>query len=366
MPCDFFELPNQAIRSLIPYQPGKSIAALQQELGLTDVIKLASNENPLGCSPKVHEALCQLSVQTISTYPAPTHHPLHQQLATFLHVSPAQLLLTNGSDALFSLLMNTFVLHTDKHMLTHDYAFNAFTIQAQALGVTARVAPVHADWTVHIDKLIEAITPQTGLILIANPNNPTGLAIPQSEVKRLLTHVPESTLCVLDEAYFEYHPQAEQTIDWLKTFPNLVILRTFSKAYGLAGLRLGYALAHPDIIQLLQRVQLPFTVNQAVLHAAQAALGDTEFIQRSVKLTNAGRADLPTQYTKLGVTPIPSSTNFITIDCHQPAIPIYEKLLHQGVIVRPLASYGLTRHLRITIGTAEQNQRLLTALSACI
>lgn len=366
MPCDFFTLPHTDIQTLIPYQPGKSIASLQTELGLSDVIKMASNENALGCSPNVLTALRQLDAHTVATYPAPHHHPLHQALTEHLDIAPEQLLLGNGSDTFFSLLMTTFALHTDRHILTHEYAFNAYTIQAQALGIPAQITPVHADWSVDIDAMIKAVTPQTAVVFIASPNNPTGLAIPQDKIKRLLRHLPETTLLALDEAYLEYHPENENTIDWLASFPNLVLLRTFSKAYGLAGLRIGYAIAHADLIQILQRVQLPFTVNQAALDAALAALSDNAFLQQTVNMTRAGKTQLLAGFQNLSLTSLPSTGNFITVDCQRPALAIYQALLHHGIIVRPLAPYGLPEHLRITIGTEVQNARLLTALATCL
>lgn len=366
MSCDFFALPHPAIQTLIPYQPGKSVASLQQELGLTDIIKLASNENPLGCSPHAKKALRKLSVSSIAAYPAAFHHPLHQKLSVYHGLSPEQLLLANGSDSLFSLLMNTFALHTHKHILTHEYAFSAYAIQAQALGVPCNIVPIHPDWTVNIDALIEACTPQTALIFIANPNNPTGLAIAQHDLKRLLAHLPQTTLLVLDEAYIDYHPQEENTVDWLNAFPNLVLIRTFSKAYGLAGLRIGYVMAHPDIIQLLKRVQLPFSVNQAALDAANAALDDQAFIKKTCHLIKKGKSQLLAGFQRLKLHAHPAHANFITIDCKQIALPIYEKLLHHGIIVRPLAPYGLPQHLRITIGTTKQNTRLLHAFTNCI
>ncbi|MCX7115578.1 MAG: histidinol-phosphate transaminase [Gammaproteobacteria bacterium] len=363
MPGDFFTLPHQGIQTLIPYQPGKSIESLAQELGLKDIIKLASNENPLGCSTAVHLALSQLKAAQIASYPSPRHHPLYARLSEHVGLPSNQLLLSNGSDALFSLLMLTFALHTQKNMVTHDYAFNAYTIQAQALGIPTRIAATNSDFTVNIEAILALCDHNTALIFIANPNNPTGLPIHTEQVKQLLTGLPENTLLVLDEAYIEYTHPEENTIEWLSHHPQLILLRTFSKIYGLAGLRLGYAMAHPDIIELLQRAQLPFTVNQAAMAAGLAALNDQAFMQQSRLQTQQGMIELKQGLLALSLTPIPSVANFITVDCHQPALAIYEALLHEGIIVRPLHPYGLANHLRITIGTTQQIKRLLKALS---
>lgn len=367
MPTHFSTLPHLGIQTLTPYEPGKSIESLKQELGLTDIIKLASNENPLGCGPKAKTALESISPYTLTAYPSANFHPLHQALCDRLKISKEQLILANGSDALFSLLMTTFALHTGRTVLTHEYAFNAYTIQAQTLGIQTQIAPVASDWSVNIQSLIEASTSQTAILFLANPNNPTGLTVSQDDIKLLLKHLPPTTLLVLDEAYYGYPPeQPENTIEWLETYPNLVILRTFSKIYGLAGLRIGYAIANSEIIALLKRAQLPFTINQAAMAAALAALDDIDFLNQSLITTNVGMKQLEAGFKALNLTPHPSFANFITVDMHQSALPVYEKLLHHGIIVRPLHPYGLTQHLRITIGTAEQNTRLLEALPQCL
>lgn len=356
--------PHPGIETLTPYQPGKSIESLAQASGLSDIIKLASNENPLGCSPHVKVALGAMSPHALASYPSPAHHPLYDKLCDKLGVSKAQLLFANGSDALISLLIITFALHLERSVLTHQYAFSAYPIQAQALGVPVNRVPVEADWSLNIDKLLEACTPKTALIFLATPNNPTGLTIPKADLKKLLSHLPETTLLVLDEAYIDYEPQTiDNTINWLNTYPNLVLLRTFSKVYGLAGLRLGYAIANPDIIAWLARAQLPFTVNQAALTAGSAALDDLEFVEKSLSMTTEGMIQLKEGFKALHLTPHPSEANFITLDLHQEALPIYEKLLQRGIIVRPLAPYGLNNHLRITVGTPTQNTRLLSALA---
>lgn len=358
----FSTFPHPGIQSLVPYEPGKSIESLQQELGLTDVIKLASNENPLGCGPLAKAALSAMDVHTLATYPSTRHHPLYKHLSEALGVPKEYLLLANGADALISLLMLTFALHTGRSMLTHQYAFNAYTIQAKTLGIPTQVVNDNPDLSVNIQRLIDACNAETAVLFLANPNNPTGFVLPEEDLKKLLTHLPPTTLLALDQAYCDYCPQPS-TLDWIKTHPNLVILRTFSKIHGLAGLRIGYAIGHPEVISLLERSQLPFTVNRAAMNAALAALEDHAFIKQSLAVTRNGMIQLQQGFKQLNFMPYPSSGNFIMLDLKQDAKPIYEKLLRHGIIVRPLHAYGLNRQLRITIGTADQNEQLLKVLS---
>lgn len=368
MPCDYHELPHQGIRSLNPYIPGKSIDELAREKGLTDIIKLASNENQMGCSPHVLAALAQIPAAQLATYPSPANHPLHGRLSDFIGVPPSMLTLCNGSDTLFSLLLTLFGLHRKKHMLTHDLAFISYSIQAQILGIPTFSTPVGADYQVDIDTMIEACNDDTGIIFLANPNNPTGLLIEPDAIKQLLDSIPSSTIVVLDEAYYEfaYPPGDTSTLRLLNAHPNLVITRTFSKAYGLAGLRLGYAIATPEISELISRIQLPFVVNQAALEAAYAALDDLDFVRQTLIMTTQGMRQMHAGLKKLNLNVLPSKGNFLTFDCGMNGLLIYEALLDQGIIVRPLIAYGLTQHLRVSISSSQQNARFLTALSACL
>ncbi len=365
MSIDFLQLPHPGIRSLVPYKPGKSIEELAREKNITDIIKLASNENPLGCSPLALAALQSMPPHLIATYPSPLNHPLVPKLASKLNISVDQLFVSNGSDNLFSIFLNCFALHTDKHILVHDFCFSSYAIQANTYNIPVRSAAINDHWEVDIDKLINACTPQTGLIFIANPNNPTGILISQHEIKRLLDNIPETTLVVLDEAYYEYAASQLEcnSIDWLDKHPNLVITRTFSKIYGLAGLRLGYAIAHPDIIAILQRVQLPFAVNQVALTAAHAALDDDEFLRLSLKINDEGIAQITQGLDSLSLNHIPSAGNFIAFDCNEDGLSLYNYLLDKGIIVRPLHPYRMNHYIRVTIGTKEQNERFLNALT---
>lgn len=364
MPCDYDRLPHVGIQTLHPYVPGKSTNELAREQGLTDILKLASNENVLGCSPYVQEALAQVTGHQIATYPMSINDPLRSKLSGTLQLDSSMITLGHGSDSLFCLLLTCFALHTDKHILTHDYAFSSYAIQAQTLGIPVVSTRVHSDWQVDIDAMIEACTDKTALIFIANPNNPTGLLVQPSEIERLLNHIPVTTLLVLDEAYYEFTKEqndSNHSIGLLKKHPNLVITRTFSKAYGLAGLRLGYAIAHPPITALLYRIQLPFVVNTMALIAASVALDDHDFIQKTQKMTTEGMHQMTSYLTQSGITHVPSAANFITFNCNRDSMPIYQTLQRYGIIVRPLHPYGLSTWLRVTIGTQAQNNRFLDA-----
>ncbi len=365
MPCDYAQLPHAGIRDLNPYVPGKSADELTRECGLTDVVKLASNENALGCSPYVAQALNHLTLGQIAAYPISAIHPLRQKLADKLGVTREMITLGNGSDSLFCSLLTCFALHNGKHILTHDYAFSSYAIQAKTLGIPVVSTGLHKNWEVDMDAMIKACNDNTALIFIANPNNPTGLLLGQSDIKRLLENIPETTIMVLDEAYYEYvdDPNKAYSVDLLKKHPNLVITRTFSKAYGLAGLRLGYAIANPQITALLYRIQLPFVVNIAAMTAATAAVDDAEFIQQTVELNQQGIIQMQQGLSSLNLTSLPTAGNFITFDCNTDSLPIYQGLQEYGIIVRPLHPYGLNQHLRVTIGTSDQNSRFLDKLA---
>lgn len=365
MPCDYNELPHNGIRTLAPYVPGKSADELARERGFTDIIKLASNENPLGCSPHVMSAIANLSARQVANYPMSSNHPFRQKLAKKLGVDEQMLTLGNGSDSLFCLLLTCFALHTDKHILTHDFAFSSYAIQAKTLGIPVVSAPVRDNWEVDIDALIGTCNQKTALIFIANPNNPTGLFVSHAEIERLLKNIPITTLLVLDEAYYEYLNPADQSYSMhlVNNHQNLVITRTFSKAYGLAGLRLGYAIANPQITALLYRIQLPFVVNITALTAANAALDDTDFLANTIQLNKQGLLQMRNGLIDMGVALLPSSGNFVTFNCGRDSMPIYQGLQDYGIIVRPLHPYGLNNYLRVTIGTNEQNTCFLNILA---
>lgn len=360
-------LPHAGIRELQPYVPGKSIEELAREQGITDIIKLASNENPWGCSPSVLHALASLSGTLLATYPAPLIHPLHKKLAEKLQIDEEMLTFSNGSDLLFTLLLTVFALHSGRHVLTHEYAFISFAIQTQTLGLPLKIVPA-CNWQVDIDALIRTCDHNTAIIFIANPNNPTGTLLPLEEIDRLLCNIPKSTIVILDEAYYEYAFSIgdNRSLILQQQHPNLVITRTFSKAYGLAGLRLGYAIAHPQISQLLQKALLPFTVNQAALTAAFAALDDEDFLTHTLKSNQDGLIQLRKGLNDLQLFSLPSYCNFITFDCGKNAASVYQNLLGEGIIVRPLTPYRMPNFLRVSIGKSEQISRFLDKLPVCL
>ena len=364
MPCDYHLLPHAGIQSLSPYIPGKSTEEVALEHGLTDIIKLASNENPLGCSPLVTKAIHQTSSKKIATYPIAAIHPLRKKLAQNLGVDIDMLTLSNGSDALIPLLLNCFALHQDKHMLTHEYAFMMYAIQAQSLGIPVITTPICSNWEVDINAMIAATNEKTALIFLASPNNPTGVLLSQKNIKHLLENIPETTLLVVDEAYYEFvdKPHQLHMISLLAKHPNLIITRTFSKAYGMAGLRLGFCISNPSICALLHRVLLPFCVNMIALIAGEAALDDDDFIQKTLVMNAQGIKQLQQGFNHFGFNYLPTACNFLTIDCQKDSMPLFQNLQQHGIIVRPLHPYGLSHYLRVTVGTEEQNRRFLNTL----
>lgn len=356
---NFNTLSHPGIRDLKPYIPGKSIEEVAKEQGLTDVIKLASNENAWGCSSSVQAALNNLSKQTLSSYPQSYVHPFRQQLANHLNVDAEMITLSNGSDLLVGLLIACFAIHQPKHVMTHRYAFVTYEVQAQTFGVPIVITPTQ-DWRVDISAMIQACTEDTALIFVANPNNPTGLLIEQNEIIRLLDNIPKTTILVLDEAYCEYaFGNTQHSLDLLTKYHNLVILRTFSKVYGLAGLRLGYAISHPDISKLLYRIQLPFTVNIAALVAGEAALDDQAFVKKTIELTTQGLRFLEKAFDSLKIDYLPSHANFLTIDCKKDANQLFQRFQEYGIVLRPLGPYDMSQHMRISVGTEAQNSRLI-------
>ena len=270
----------------------------------------------------------------------------------------------NGSDALIPLLQTCFALHCDKHILTHEYAFISYGIHAKTLGIPVLTAPLLPNWQVNIEALIASCNEKTALIFLANPNNPTGLPINEIDIHRLLQNIPKTTILVLDEAYYEYIDDSKKPnlIASLSVYPNLVITRTFSKAYGLAGLRLGYAITSSPLNRILQRALPPFTVNEAALMAGMAALDDEDFIKHTVENNAQGLKQLKLGFENFGLSYLPTAANFITFDCKTNADPLYQALLQHGIIVRPLHAYGLNNLLRVSIGTHQQNKRFLDTL----
>jgi histidinol-phosphate aminotransferase len=354
-------LPN--ITALKPYQPGKPIEELERELGLSNIIKLASNENPLGPSKSALNAIEQASKE-LTRYPDGNGFSLKAALAEHVQLTADQITLGNGSNDVLELLARTFVSSNDE-VIFSQYAFAVYPLVTQAIGAKAVIAPA-SDFGHDLDAMTTLISEQTKLIFIANPNNPTGTALAPQQIEIFLKQVPESVIVVLDEAYVEYTTQQFNTVTWVASYPNLVITRTFSKAYGLAALRVGYSLSSPEIADCLNRIRQPFNVNSLALAAAVAALADKDYIEQSRQLNEAGLKQFVTGFEQLGLTYILSKGNFITVDVKRNADTIYQSLLQQGVIVRPIANYGLPQHLRISVGLEEENQRCLDALAMAL
>ncbi len=361
------DLAIPGVRGLTPYQPGKPIAELERELGIANIVKLASNENPLGPSPKALEAVRRI-LPELHFYPDGGGYELKAALAGKLGVESNQITLGNGSNDALEIIARTF-LSPEANAVFSEHAFAVYPIVTQAVGAKARVASAHdgtrgSRYGHDLDAMANLVDGDTRVVFVANPNNPTGTYLAGSELRGFLANLPEQVIAVVDEAYFEYvsAPDYPNAVAWLPEFPNLVVTRTFSKAYGLAGLRVGYAVSSAEIADLLNRVRQPFNVNIPALEAAKAALDDTEHLERTVRLNGEGLLRLGEALAARKLEFIPSVGNFITFDLKQPAGPIYEALLRQGVIVRPIANYGMPGHLRVTVGTAEQNAVFLAAL----
>ncbi len=366
MSADFCDLAVEGVRALQPYQPGKPVEELQRELGLSTVVKLASNENPLGPSPLAIKALSGLESE-LARYPDGNGFQLKQALSEILAVKPEQLTLGNGSNDVLEIIARTFV-SADQQIIYSQHAFAVYPIVTQAIGAQHGVVAAK-DWGHDLDAMLAAITDNTRLIFIANPNNPTGTWLDESTLRGFLDRCPSHVLVVLDEAYFEYASdpvmnisQYPNGITMLPHYENLIVTRTFSKAYGLAGLRVGYAVSNSKIADLLNRVRQPFNVNSFALRAAAAALGDTDHMNKSVALNQAGLQQMYKAFDDMGLDYIQSAGNFVSVDLGKPAAPVYQALLRHGVIVRPVANYAMPNHLRITIGTEKENRFCLDAL----
>lgn len=365
---DFCDLAVHGVQGLQPYQPGKPIAELQREYGVTEVVKLASNENPLGISPKAGEAVTAALAEA-HRYPDGNAYYLKRALAEHHGVEPDRITLGNGSNDILDLVARVF-LGPGRSAVYAQYAFAIYalatqTVGARGIGVPALPADHPEQPCGHdLQAMADAVTDDTRVVFVANPNNPTGNWCDRSAVEAFLARIPRDVIVVMDEAYIEYatmdgFPDATA---YLQDYPNLVVTRTFSKAYGLAGLRVGYALSCAAIADLMNRVRHPFNANALGQAAATAALGDHAFIERSVALNGAERPRVEKALTDLGYRCLPSAGNFICVDVGDGAA-VNEALLRRGVIVRPLGGYGLPRCLRVSIGTAAENDRMLSAMS---
>jgi histidinol-phosphate aminotransferase len=360
-PC---ELAPAYVRAIAPYQPGKPISELAREFGLDEagIVKLASNENPLGVSPLAQQAI-QLALADIARYPDGNGFVLKDAICRRFGVDTGQIVLGNGSNDVLELAARAF-LQPNVEAIFSQHAFAVYALVTQAVGANG-VKVAAKNFGHDLAGMLEAITPNTRMLFIANPNNPTGTLLGKSELFAFLRSVPDHILVVLDEAYDEYLPDAlkAESIDWLAEFNNLVVTRTFSKAYGLAGFRVGFALAHPEMADVMNRVRQPFNVNSVALVAAAAALEDADFVRRSRELNDAGMTQITAGVQRLGLDFIPSFGNFVCVRTGN-AAEVYRRLLENGVIVRPVAGYEMPDYLRVSIGLESENARFLQALEA--
>jgi len=363
---DLRELAPNHVRAIAPYVPGKPIGETARELGLdpASILKMASNENPLGASPRALAAI-RAALGDLAYYPDGSGHDLKAALQRKFGVAPERIVLGNGSNDVLELAGRAFLTPADSAVYSR-HAFLVYPLVVQAIGARHIEVPAR-DYGSDLDAMARAIRPDTKLVFLANPNNPTGTFNAWDSVAAFLERVPPRVLVVIDEAYGEYLDAASRSpaLGWLDRHPNLVVTRTLSKAYGLAGLRIGYAAAHPDVADLMNRVRQPFNVNHLAMVAAVAALDDEEFLEKSRAVNAAGLEQLAAGLRRLRLEFIPSRGNFVSLRVAD-APRVYRALLERGIIVRPIAGYGLPEHLRVTVGLPEHNARFLEALEAVI
>ena len=351
------------VRAIAPYQPGKPISEVARELGLPEesIVKLASNENPRGASPKAIAAM-RMAIGETGRYPDGNGFALKDALSKRYGLAPERIVLGNGSNDVLEMAARAF-LAPGTSAVYSEHAFVVYLLATQAIGATGIPVPAR-DFGHDLDAMAKAVRGDTRVVFVANPNNPTGTWLAPTAIHAFLKKVPTDVLVVLDEAYNEYLDPAlrSDAVRWSKEFPNLVVSRTFSKAYGLAGLRVGYGFSHPQVADLMNRVRQPFNVSHIAQAAAAAALFDDEFVEQSTLLNKQGMQTLTEGFHRLGLSWIPSHGNFVCVKVGSGA-EVFQRLLRQGVIVRPIAAYGLPEYLRVSIGTELENARFLAALA---
>lgn len=367
MSVDYQSLAVKGVQALSPYQPGKPIEELARELGLNpeEIIKLASNENPLGPSEKAMAA-ARKALEESCLYPDGNGFALKQALVNRFGVVMNQITLGNGSNDVLEVIARCFA-GPESEVVFSQYAFAVYPLVAQAIGAKGVSVPAK-DWGHDLDAMAEAVNARTKLIFVANPNNPTGTVHTGDAIEAFLQRIPEHVLVVLDEAYCEFLTGEEYAdgIQLLERFPNLIVCRTFSKAWGLAAMRVGYSISSPEIADVLNRVRQPFNVNSVALAAAAAVLEDDVYLNRSREVNESGLRQLTEGFERIGLSFIPSVGNFIAVDVGERSANVYQALLSRGVIVRPVAGYGMPNHLRVSVGLPEENERFLAALSEAL
>ncbi len=358
-------LANEHILGIAPYEPGKPVEELERELGIHDAIKLASNENPLAPSDRVQRAITD-ALATLNRYPDGSGYYLRHALARKHDVTAEQVVLGNGSNELIELLVRTFLRPGDEAVVPHP-SYVVYPMMVQAAG-GIRVMVMLRDYRIDLEAMARAITPMTKMVFIANPNNPTATIVTADEVAHFMSKVPERTIVVFDEAYIEFSQGADfpDMLGYVAQGRKVVVLRTFSKAASLAGLRIGYGIGDADAVALMNRIRQPFNVNALAQAAGLAALDDEAHTLECVRTIEAGRHYLYDELHALGVKYVPSRANFILVDVGRSASDIYQRLLKEGVIVRPLTPFGMESALRVTVGTPQENRRLIKALRSVL
>src|SRR5881296_4525105 len=361
-----WDLANPQLRDIAVYEPGKPIEETARELGTEPdaIIKLASNENPLGPSPKAIEAM-RAALSNAHLYPDGSGFYLCKAIAAKLGLAPENIILGNGSNEALEFLGHAFLdaMRQDE-VIASEYAFVVYKLIATSFG--ARMIEVPSpDYQQDLKGMLEAVTPRTRLIFIPNPNNPTGTLISQREIDSFMSRVPAKVMVVFDEAYFEFLDDPPDTLRFVREGRNVIVLRTFSKIHGLAGLRIGYAIARPEIIEVLHKTRQPFNVNSIAQAGALAALEDETHLRETKRVIDEGRAYLQEQFAEMNLPFVPVVANFVMVNVGD-GCAVFEKLLRRKIIVRPLKGYGLREWVRISVGTMEQNKRLITALKEVI
>ncbi|WP_319379631.1 histidinol-phosphate transaminase [Thiomicrorhabdus sp.] len=362
----FEELVNPEVLTVQPYVPGKPIDELKREMRISYVTKLASNENPLGSSLKISTGLINLSSE-ISRYPDSSSYALREKLAQFLKKPMDWITIGNGSNELLELVARVFAGRGDE-VLYSQYGFAVYPISAQLVGATGIEVPA-SEFGHDLDAILDAITAKTKLIYLANPNNPTGTYFDKESWEGFISKVPKNVIVVLDEAYFEYAQDLcppgsyADGLEYVEDFPNLLVSRTFSKIYGLASLRIGYLVGTPQVLEYINRLKQPFSVNSYAQAAAMISLTDPQFLKKSLLTNSQGMRQITDFLNGKSIDFIPSVANFITIKLGEEAGEMNQKLLQDGVIVRPLAGYGMQEYLRVTIGTNVENRHFIGALN---
>lgn len=351
------------VASLVPYPPGKPIEETEREFGIKGVVKLASNENPLGPSPKALAAIRD-GLSALHLYPDGSHFHLKRALAERLGCSTEELSIGCGSNEFIDLLPRVFV-PKNKNLVTHQCAFVIYKLCAQLVGCGLIETPVDGDLRFSVDALLQSVNADTKMVVLANPNNPTGTFLNAGEIERLATELDRKrVLLVLDYAYWEFVTDRSipDPIEVLRRHRNVIVLRTFSKAYGLAGARVGYLVADRKIVSMVERARQPFNVTTAGLAGALAALDDREHLARSVALNTASLAELAKGFARYPVRVYPSQGNFLLVDMRRASASLYTEFLRRGVIIRPVANYGLSTHFRVSAGLPAENAKLFCAM----